>query len=177
MHRAFTFDHTDLITSTKPSTLLTLPSYLFILYNIGLNMGKPMGRHPFPITLTQNPKRAPKVGRDPVISASPGAPSLTGCRCPKRSNMTKCSSKLGQGPTGPQHSPVTHPESLWSDHLRFECLKLGSSYFDLLQCDNLFLSELLDHCVIYWSFHALFCGDENLFKLGCLALNFSEQVA
>jgi hypothetical protein len=65
MHRAFTFDHTDLITSTKPSTLLTLPSYLFILYNIGLNMGKPMGRHPFPITLTQNPKRAPKVGEIP----------------------------------------------------------------------------------------------------------------
>ena len=62
---------------------LTLPSCLFILYKIDLNMGKPMGRHPFPITLTQNPKRAPKVGRDPMISASPGAPSLIGCRCPK----------------------------------------------------------------------------------------------
>jgi hypothetical protein len=91
--------------------------------------------------------------------------------------MTKCSSKLGQGPTGPQHSPVTRPESLWSDQLHFECLELGPSYFDLLQCDNLLLSELLDHCVIYWSFHALFCGDDNLFKLDCLALNFSEQLA
>jgi hypothetical protein len=42
-------------------------------------MGKPMGQHPFPITLTQNPKRDPKVGRDPMISTSPDAPSLTGC--------------------------------------------------------------------------------------------------
>jgi hypothetical protein len=32
----------------------------------------------------------------------------------KQSNMTKCSSKLGQGPTCSQHSPVTHPESLRS---------------------------------------------------------------
>jgi hypothetical protein len=105
MHKSFTFNHIDLITRTKPSALLTFPSYLFILYNIGLNMGKPMGRHPFPITLnqnpkmapkvgrhpfpitlTQNPKRAPKVGRDPVISASPGAPYLTRCRCPKTVN-------------------------------------------------------------------------------------------
>jgi hypothetical protein len=39
MLRAFTFDHTDLITSTKPSTLLTLLIYLFILYNIGLKHG------------------------------------------------------------------------------------------------------------------------------------------
>jgi hypothetical protein len=42
-----------------------------------------MGQHSFPITLTQNPKRAPKVGQDPMISASPGTPSLTGCRSPK----------------------------------------------------------------------------------------------
>jgi hypothetical protein len=91
--------------------------------------------------------------------------------------MTKCSSKLGQGPTGPQHSPVTHPESLWSDQFHLECLELGSSCFDLLQCDNLLLSELLDHCIIYWPFQALFCGDDNLFKLGSLAFNFSEQLA
>jgi hypothetical protein len=91
--------------------------------------------------------------------------------------MTKCSSKLGQGPIGPQHSSMTHSESLWSDQLRFECLELGPSYFDLLQCDNLLLSELLDHCVIYWSFHALFCGDNNLFKPSCLALNFIEKLA
>jgi hypothetical protein len=30
--------------------LLTLPNLLLILYKIGLNMGKPMGRHPIPIT-------------------------------------------------------------------------------------------------------------------------------
>ena len=29
---------------------LTLPRHLFILYKIGLNMGKPMGRHPIPVT-------------------------------------------------------------------------------------------------------------------------------
>jgi hypothetical protein len=49
-------------------------------------MGKPMGRHPFPITLNQNPKRGPKVHRDIVISVSPGDPSLTGCRSPKMVN-------------------------------------------------------------------------------------------
>ena len=32
----------------------------------------------------------------------------------------------------PQHSPVTHPESLSSDQCRFEHLELGSSCFDLL---------------------------------------------
>jgi hypothetical protein len=66
-------------------------------------MGKPMGQHPFPITLTQNPKRAPKVGRDPVISASPGAPSLIGCRCPKMVNydqvFLKTWSKANRPPT------------------------------------------------------------------------------
>jgi hypothetical protein len=91
--------------------------------------------------------------------------------------MTKCSAKLGQGPTGPQHSPVTCPESLWSDQLYFKCFELGPSYFNLLQCDSLLLSELLDHCVVYWSFHALFCSDDNLFNLGWLDLNFNEQLA
>jgi hypothetical protein len=50
-------------------------------------MGKPMGRHRFTITLTQNPKRGPKVDQDPVISASPGDPSLTGCRSPKNGQI------------------------------------------------------------------------------------------
>jgi hypothetical protein len=45
-------------------------------YKIGLNMGKPMGQHPNPITLSQNPK----VGRDLVISASFCAPPSTGFR-------------------------------------------------------------------------------------------------
>jgi hypothetical protein len=30
--------------------LLTSPSYLFIHYKMGLNMGKTMGRHPIPVT-------------------------------------------------------------------------------------------------------------------------------
>ena len=29
---------------------------------MGLNMGKPMGRHPFPVTSTQNPKMGLKIG-------------------------------------------------------------------------------------------------------------------
>jgi hypothetical protein len=49
-------------------------------------MGKPTGQHPFPITLTQNPKRCPKVDQEPVISALPGAPSLTGCQSTKTIN-------------------------------------------------------------------------------------------
>jgi hypothetical protein len=72
---------------------------------------------------------------------------------------------------------VTRPESLWSDQFRLECLDIGLSFFDLLQCDNLFISELLDHCIIYWPFHVLFHGDDNLFNLDSLAFNFSEQLA
>jgi hypothetical protein len=40
--------------------LLISPRYLFILYKIGLNMGKPMGRHPIPVTYSQIPKRTQK---------------------------------------------------------------------------------------------------------------------
>jgi hypothetical protein len=29
---------------------------------MGLSVGKPMGRHPFPVTSTQNPKMDPKIG-------------------------------------------------------------------------------------------------------------------
>jgi hypothetical protein len=50
-------------------------------------MGKPMGRHPFPITLTQNPKRDPKLGLASLISASHCAPSLANCRNPKNSQI------------------------------------------------------------------------------------------
>jgi hypothetical protein len=91
--------------------------------------------------------------------------------------MTKYSSKLGQGPTGPQHSPVTRPESLRSDQFCFECLELGSSCFDLLQCDNLLFSKFLDYCVIERSFQALFCSDDTLFEFISLAFKFSEQLA
>jgi hypothetical protein len=90
--------------------------------------------------------------------------------------MTKYSSKLGQGPIGPQHSPVTRPESLRSDQFRFECLELGSSGFDLLQCDSLLFSKFLDYCVIERSFQALLCGDGTLFEFSSLAFKFSEQL-
>ena len=46
-------------------------------------MGKPMGQHPIPITLSQKPKKDPQVGRDPVISASSCTPSLTSYQSPK----------------------------------------------------------------------------------------------
>ena len=155
-------------------SLLTSPRHLFIYYKIGLSMGKPTGRHSHTRYIFPNPKKDPKRGRDPMIVASSYALPSIGCQSPKMVKHDQEPSKLGQGPTCPQHSPMTRPESLWSDQLRFECLELGLSYFDLLQCNDLFLSELLDHCVIYWSCHALLCSDDNLFKLNCLALNFSE---
>jgi hypothetical protein len=39
------------------------------------------------------------VGQDPVISASLGAPSSTGCRSPKIGQNDQVIPKLGQGPT------------------------------------------------------------------------------
>jgi hypothetical protein len=72
-------------------------------------MGKPMGRHPHTRYIIPNPKKGP---RSHVISASSCAPPSTACRSPKMVKNDQGSSKLGQGPTGPQHSPVTRPESL-----------------------------------------------------------------
>jgi len=40
--------HPQLALSHRP--LLTSPSYLFMHYKRGINMGKPMGRHPIPVT-------------------------------------------------------------------------------------------------------------------------------
>jgi hypothetical protein len=50
---------------------------------MGLNVGKPMGRHPFPVTSTQNPKMDPKIGLASLFSASRCAPSLASCHSPK----------------------------------------------------------------------------------------------
>jgi hypothetical protein len=108
-HLQYTSDHTDPATSTKPLAihhidvllppLLTLPKYLFIDYKMGLSVGKPMGRHPFPFTSTQNPKRDPKIGLASLICFA--LRSIFGklSQSQKWSNMTKYSSKLGQGPT------------------------------------------------------------------------------
>ena len=79
--------------------------------------------------------------------------------------MTKVIPKLSQGTTSLQHSPVTCPESLWSVQFCFEHLDLGSSFFDLLLHCGLLLGEFLDHCVIYWSFQALFYSDDDFLKL------------
>jgi hypothetical protein len=92
MHK--TLDHTDPflalslyhIDTIQSSSTRCLDVYLYIT-KVGLNVGKPTGRHPFPITLSQNPKRDPKVGRDPLISALSGAPSSTGCRSPKNGQI------------------------------------------------------------------------------------------
>jgi hypothetical protein len=40
----------------------TSPRYRFIHHKIGINIGKPMGRHPFPVTYSQQPKKRPKRG-------------------------------------------------------------------------------------------------------------------
>ena len=50
-------------------------------------MGEPMGRHHFPIILSQNPKRGLKVGRDPLIFASSSTPYLKGCQSPKNGQI------------------------------------------------------------------------------------------
>jgi hypothetical protein len=55
------FDHID--PTYRP--LLTSPMHLFIHTKVGLSMGKPTGRHPFPVTLTQKPKKDPKWAEIP----------------------------------------------------------------------------------------------------------------
>ena len=68
-------------------SLQLLPTYIaypsIYTYKIGLNMGKPMGRHPIPVTYSQIPKRTQKKGWDPTISASSCIPYSTSCRSPK----------------------------------------------------------------------------------------------
>jgi hypothetical protein len=77
---------------------------------MGLSMGKPMGRHPFPITYSQKPKKGPKSG--PRFLQSPLRLALhlrQAVEVPKMVKYDQVLPKLGQGPTGPQHSPMTHP--------------------------------------------------------------------
>jgi hypothetical protein len=53
-------------TKQSPSALSNNFSYflhflsIYTLQKVGLSVGEPMGQHPFPITLTQNPKRTQK---------------------------------------------------------------------------------------------------------------------
>jgi hypothetical protein len=46
-------------------------------------MGKPMGRHPIPVTYSEKPKKDPNVGQYPAISASSYTPPSIGYRSPK----------------------------------------------------------------------------------------------
>ena len=74
-----------------------------------------------------------------------GAPSLSRLsKSQKWSNMTKVLPNLGRGPTCPQHSLVTHPESLWCWKFCFERFELGSNCFNLLLCYTLFFSKFLN---------------------------------
>jgi hypothetical protein len=50
-------------------------------------MGKPTGRHPFPIKLSPKPKKDPKRGLASMISALRCAPSLTRCQSPKNGQI------------------------------------------------------------------------------------------
>ena len=82
---ALSLYHIDTIQSLSSSLL---DAYMSIYtYKMGLSMGKTTGRHPFPITYSQNPKRDPKVGRDPLIFASSGAPSSTCYQSPKNGQI------------------------------------------------------------------------------------------
>jgi hypothetical protein len=79
-------------------------------------MGKPMGQHPIPdYIIPQNPKRDPKKGSRSRSLLRLALLLRQPVEVPKMVNHDQVSIKLGQGPTGPQHSPVTRPESLWSD--------------------------------------------------------------
>jgi hypothetical protein len=81
-----------------------------------------------------------------MISAPLGAPSsTTASKSEKWSNLTKISSKLGRGPTCPQHSLVIRPGSLRSGKHCFEGLELHLSGLNLLLRLILLLNELLDH--------------------------------
>ena len=53
-HLHLAYHHTDAYIVFMP--LLTSPRHLFIHYKIGLNMGKPMGRHPHTRQIIPKPK-------------------------------------------------------------------------------------------------------------------------
>jgi hypothetical protein len=88
-------------TLLPPPFSLTSPIHLFIHTTVGLSMGKPMGRHPFPITLSPKTQKGPKKGssfHDFRFALRSIFDKLS--KSQKWSNMTKCSSKLGQGQQG-----------------------------------------------------------------------------
>jgi hypothetical protein len=81
-------------------TFLHCLAYLFIHTKVGLNMGRIHGPTSLSHYIVPKPKKGPKRGLTFSISTSLCTLSLLGCQSPpKWSSMTKCSSKLGQGPT------------------------------------------------------------------------------
>jgi hypothetical protein len=141
-------------------------------------MGKPMGRHP--ITHYKNPNEplagSTKQVRSYNLCSAWAFHLRPTCRSPKRfSNLTNISSKLGRWPTGPQHSPVTRPESLRSRKRYFKGLELRSSCLDLLLHLSLLLNELLDHLLYNRPFQALFHCHNHLVQLQALSFDLFKH--
>ena len=126
-------------------------------------MGKPMGQHLNPITLSPKTQKGPKKGssfHDFRFALHSIFDKLS--KSQKWSNMTKCSLKLGQGTTGHQHSPVTHPQSLRFGQIFLKGLDLGSSCFDLSLCYCFLLCEFLNNLFTDRSFQLLLNYDNYL---------------
>jgi hypothetical protein len=108
MHKAsgFALSHKySLVIHLAHWPLLTSPNYLFIHYKMGLNMGKPMGRHPITCYINPKPKNPAKNGRDTAICAYPCAPPWTSLsKSQNQSNVTQVLQNLSKG----QQAPNTH---------------------------------------------------------------------
>jgi hypothetical protein len=105
-HKALIQHHIDALPiALRNHMYFTSTSYLFIHTKVGLSMGKPTGRHPFSITLSPKTQKGPKNGssfHDFHFAFHSIFDKMS--KSQKWSNMTKCSSKLGQG----QQAPNTH---------------------------------------------------------------------
>jgi len=105
-----------------------------------------------------------------------GTPSLTSIsKSQKWSNMTSISFKPGQGPTGPQNSPMTHPDSLWYGKRCFKILKLSSICLELLLRQSLLLNELLNYLLGDKPFQTMFYCCDHMFQLCTFSLNLFEK--
>jgi hypothetical protein len=75
-------------------------------------MVKPWADIPYPLHKTLNPKYPKKGSRSRNLRFTLCSTFDQPVEVPKMVKCDQGSPKLGQGPTGPQHSPVTRPESL-----------------------------------------------------------------
>jgi hypothetical protein len=128
---------------------------------------------------TKNPLLGPqahKTSKIPQPSLRLGAPSSTSLlKSQKWSNTTNVSSKLGQGPIGPENAPMTRPESLRSGQHCFKGLELSSSYLDLLLCQRFLLNELLNYLFCNRPFQALFHCRNHFFQLRALSFDLFKK--